>query len=240
MYVNRQKQWSGTGWLTKKYISFNLDFMNKKQYSIDAKPTALPPETVRRQFFSSFDPEKRKIVVFIDGSNWYHKLRRLLGIKPPIDFDLRSFVTDLVTPDTVVDIRYYIGKVKRIKSNIRSESLYNNQQKVIRFLQRQKIHVGFGHLINYPDGSFHEKGVDILLAVEMIRCVLEKKCDVAYLISSDTDLVPAVDECRRLGGEVVYVGSSLHGQSFGLTKVCNRTILLRPRDVLPYVPPKLF
>ena len=126
-----------------------------------------------------------------------------------------------------------------MKGDAKSEAIYANQQRLIGFLQQQNVAIGFGNLINYPDGSFHEKGVDILLAVEMIRCILEKKCEVAYLISSDTDLVPAVDECKRLGGEVVYVGSSLHGQSFGLTKVCNTTILLQPKDVLHYVPPKL-
>lgn len=160
-------------------------------------------------------------------------------VKPPLDFDLRGFTQNLTAPDILVDIRYYIGKVRRVKGDAKSEALYTNQQRLVGSLQQQNVRLGFGHLINYPDGSFHEKGVDILLAVEMIRCCLEKTCDVAYLISSDTDLVPAVDECRRLGGNVVYVGSSLHGQSFGLTKVCNRTILLQQKDVLPFVPPRL-
>jgi uncharacterized LabA/DUF88 family protein len=189
----------------------------------------------------------KRAAVFFDGSNWYHKLRTLLhaddssggGMKPPIDFDLRGFAERLVSPDKLVDIRYYIGNVRRVRGNEKSEALYANQQKLLRFLQRQRIGVGYGHLIPYPDGVFHEKGVDVLLAVEMIRFAREDTYDVAYLISSDTDLVPAVKECRRLGKQVVYVGSSVHGQSFGLTKTCGRTILLQPKDVLPFVPPKL-
>lgn len=214
--------------------------MPSRRYNSCAKPTALPPETARRQSL-------KRAAVFFDGSNWYHKLRALLsvdgssggGTKPPIDFDLRGFAERLVSPDALVDIRYYIGKVRRIRGNEKSEKLYANQQKLLRFLQRQRIAAGFGHLIPYPDGVFHEKGVDVLLAVEMIRFAREGKYDIAYLISSDTDLVPAVEECRRLGKEVVYVGSSVHGQSFGLTKTCGRTILLQPKDVLPFVPPKL-
>ena len=209
--------------------------MPQKPYNTSAKPTALPLERVRRQSLNV----SKKAIVFIDGSNWYHKLKNLLTLRPPIDFDVRAFAQNLVAPDTLVEIRYYIGKVRRIRGDAKSEMLYANQQKLLRFLQqKQNVTLGYGHLINYPDGSFHEKGVDILLAVEMIRCILEKKYEVAYLVSSDTDLVPAVDECKRLGGEVVYIGSSLHGQSFGLTKTCNRTILLQPKDVLPYVPPK--
>ena len=217
---------------------FALDSMPQKPYNDSAKSTALPFERARRQSLNA-NKVGKKAIVFVDGSNWYHKLKNLLTLRPPIDFDVRSFATNLVAPDTLVEIRYYIGKVRRIRGDAKSETLYANQQKLLRFLQqKQNVTLGFGHLINYPDGSFHEKGVDILLAVEMIRCTLEKKCEVAYLVSSDTDLVPAVDECKRLGSEVVYVGSSLHGQSFGLTKACNRTILLQPKDVLPYVPPK--
>lgn len=209
--------------------------MSQQSYSDAAKPPALPLERVRRQAFKVCN----NAIVFIDGSNWYHKLKKLLAIRPPIDFDVRAFALNLVAPDTLVDIRYYIGKVRRIRGDAKSEMLYANQHRLLHFLQKQHVALGLGHLINYPDGSFHEKGVDVLLAVEMIRCVSEKKCDVAYLVSSDTDLAPAADECKRLGGEVVYVGSSLHGLSFGLTNACNRTILLQPKDVLPYVPPKL-
>lgn len=217
--------------------------MSQKPYNNSAKPTALSSQDGT----AVLRGKSKRAIVFVDGSNWYHKLRKLLNVnvvagaaetKPPVDFDLRGFAQNLIAPDTLVEIRYYIGKVRRVKGDAKSEAMYANQQRLIGFLQQQNVTIGFGHLINYPDGSFHEKGVDILLAVEMIRCTLEKKCDAAYLVSSDTDLVPAVDECKRLGGEVVYVGSSLHGQSFGLTKVCNRTILLQAKDVLPFVPPK--
>ncbi|MBI3619282.1 NYN domain-containing protein [Candidatus Peregrinibacteria bacterium] len=221
--------------------------MSPHHYNSNAKPTALLPETVRRQSFFTPGTSSKKAAVFIDGSNWYHKLKKLLAVpqpgdirsmRPPVDFDVRTFATELVTPETLTDIRYYIGKIRRIRGDMKSETLYGKQQKLLRFLQKQNVHLGLGHLIAYPDGSFHEKGVDILLAVEMIRLALDGRYDVAYLVSSDTDLVPAVEECIRLGKEVVYVGSSLHGQSFGLSEVCTKTILLQPKDVLPYVPLK--
>ena len=222
-----------------------IDRRHNLSYNSNAKPTALPPETARRQFFSF--SKARKAVVFIDGSNWYHKLKKLISNehegnvakKPPIDFAMRKFSQTLVMPDTLDEIRYYIGKVRRLAGDVKSVTLSANQQKLFHFLQRQHITVGFGHLIPYPDGSFHEKGVDVLLAVEMIRLAIAGAYDVAYLISSDTDLVPAVLECMKLGRKVVYVGSSLHGQSFGLARCCHRTILLRPKDVLDFLPPKL-
>src|SRR5262249_11390923 len=153
-------------------VFFKLDFMIPSTYNNDAKPTALWPKggTAVLKYLP------KRAIIFIDGSNWYHKLRSLLQInnestsevkKPPVDFDLRLFAINLVMPDELNEIRYYIGKVRRLKNNQKSEVMYANQQRLIGFLQQQNISIGFGNLINYPDGSFHEKGVDILLAVEM-------------------------------------------------------------------------
>ncbi len=182
-------------------------------------------------------------MIFVDGGNWYFKLKELLalvGKKPRTDFDVRGFAEELITSDKLIDIRYYIGKLKRKHGNEKSEKLYAKQQQLIRFLQKQRINIGYGHIISYPDGIHHEKGVDVLIAVEMIRFAVEDKYDAVYLISSDNDLVPAVVEVQRLGKQVVYVGSSIRqGQSFGLTSLCDKTILLQEKDVEKFLPPTL-
>jgi len=184
----------------------------------------------------------KKAIVFVDGSNWYFKLKKLLaieGMKPRTDFDISAFAQELTEPNKLVEIRYYIGKIKRQRGDFKSEKLYAKQQQLVAFLQTQKVYVKYGHLITYPDGVHHEKGVDVLLAVEMIKLARENSYDIAYLLSSDTDLVPAVQECQNLKKSIVYVGSAIHGQSFGLTKVSNNTILLQPKDVAKFMPPAL-
>lgn len=101
----------------------------------------------------------RRAMVFVDGGNWYFKLKELLalvGKKPRTDFDVQKFAKDLVALDALIDIRYYIGKLKRKHGNEKSEKLYAKQQQLIRFLQKQDIHIGYGHIISYPDGIHHE------------------------------------------------------------------------------------
>lgn len=66
---------------------FAFDSMTPKPYNTSAKPTALPSETARRQSLSASKTGK-KAIVFIDGSNWYHKLKNLLNLRPPLDFDV--------------------------------------------------------------------------------------------------------------------------------------------------------
>lgn len=126
--------------------------------------------------------------------------------------------------------RYYVAALKRQNNNEKSEKMYADQQKFLGKLQQQNIPVVFGQIIGYPDKTFHEKGVDVRLAVEMIRFAREDQYDIGYLLSSDTDLVPAVEEVHSFGKQIQYVGTA-KGQSFGLTKVCDDTRLLRPENI---------
>lgn len=46
---------------------------------------------------------------------------------------------------------------------------------------------------DWPTGKAMEKGVDVQLALGVIGCCLDENCDVAILVSNDTDLVPAIE-----------------------------------------------
>ncbi|MDP1689423.1 MAG: NYN domain-containing protein [bacterium] len=176
----------------------------------------------------------QRAFVFIDGNNFYFKLRELsLGLDGKfslLNFNFREFSKWLVSSNELKEIHYYIGALKRQKNNEKSEKMYANQQKLIGKLQQQKVYISFGQLIQHPDKTFHEKGVDVRLAVEMIRFARQDKYDVAYLLSSDTDLVAAVEEVQLFGKKVQYVGIA-KGQSFGLTKAADDIRLLRPEDI---------
>lgn len=177
---------------------------------------------------------KNRVFVFIDGSNFYHKLKELAPKTKDkiflLSFDFRSFAERLIKPGKMAEIHYYIGAVKQEKNNLKSQKLYADQQKLLRHLQFQKIIFTLGQIIRHPDKTYHEKGVDVRLAVEMIRFARLDKYDTAYLISSDTDLVPAVEEVRSFGKKVCYVGTA-KGQSFGLSKTANDVRLLRPEEI---------
>ncbi len=176
-------------------------------------------------------------MVFIDGSNFYFKLKELAvrsgGKNTLLHFQFSSFVRWLVEPDNLVQIHYYVGAITRIRGSKKSEELYAFQQKLLRKLQHQRIMYTLGEVIRHPDGSFHEKGVDVRLAVEMIRYARLDQYDIAYVLSSDTDLVPAVEEVRSFGKKVCYVGIP-KGQSFGLSKVADDVRLIRPEEIEPF------
>lgn len=176
----------------------------------------------------------KKAFIFIDGSNFYFKLKELnfhFDSKfSLLDFQFKKFAEWLIKNDKLIEIRYYIGAVKRQKNNKKSERMYANQQKLIGRLQQQNVAITLGQIIQHPDKSYHEKGVDVRLAVEMIRFARQNKYDVAYLLSSDTDLVPAVEEVQAFNKTVQYVAIS-KGQSFGLSTVADDVRLLRAEEI---------
>lgn len=176
--------------------------------------------------------------VFIDGSNFYFKLKQLTTSGAENHhgkhFDFRKFAAWLAAPNELSGIRYYIGAVKREHNNEKSLQLYSDQQRLIGRLQTQQVDVVLGHLIRHPDRTYHEKGVDVRLAVEMIRLAREDRYDQAYLVSSDTDLIPAVEEVQSFGKSVQYVGTS-KGQSYGLSKTADDVRLIRPGDIQSFL-----
>lgn len=63
--------------------------------------------------------------------------------------------------------------------------------------------------LKYPQGwptkPAREKGVDVLLAIDFVRCALRNQADILILASRDTDLVPALEMATELDGKRVEV-----------------------------------
>ncbi|MBI3638163.1 NYN domain-containing protein [Candidatus Wolfebacteria bacterium] len=212
----------------------------------------------------------KRSFVFIDGNNLYHRIKSVASHfcektgqeYGTIDFDFRGFCNSFKGDTNLQEIHYYVGQVKRLNNGNsndvqKSEQMYAAQQRLAGYLQKEKIFIKYGKLLREPNpsGVYHEKGVDVQIAVEMIRFALQKKYDIAYLISSDSDLIPAVKEVRALGKEVVYIGvkriptpkelQTLQEQnkdpyaiSYGLTKTSSDFKIIEKEQILPFLKPR--
>ena len=72
-------------------------------------------------------------------------------------------------------------------------------------------------------GRQRQKGVDVLLAVDMLVGAHNRIFDVAVLVSGDEDFIPVVNEVKR-GGVSVVVGGVLASTSVELRRVADRFI----------------
>ena len=70
-----------------------------------------------------------------------------------------------------------------------------------------------------------EKGIDVLIATDMIRDAFQNRWDVALLFTGDADFVPAVNLVQTLKKQVINV-HLYEGSSSELRTECNSHILI--------------
>jgi uncharacterized LabA/DUF88 family protein len=124
-------------------------------------------------------------------------------------------------------IGYYVGVVrdtKRTRDHEKTLELLRNQQKLFEQLRHQGVSIVKGYLLE-RDGTYFEKGVDVRLAIDIVTMAQARSYDAGVVISSDTDLIPAIQAAQGLKREIVYVGFE-HQPSLALIRQADRSRLI--------------
>lgn len=175
-----------------------------------------------------------RCIILIDGSNFYFKLKDL-KLHNLLRFDFSTFSKFLAGSKKIIEIKYYIGRVRQDGTK-HADILLANQQKLFEALKRHHIVYTLGYLLK-TNGKFHEKGVDVQIAIDMLVAAYEDQCDRIILVSSDTDLSPAIKKAQKKGKIVEYVGFS-HMPSVAMVRYCKQSRILSKDDLLPFVSAK--
>lgn len=180
--------------------------------------------------------KKKRVAIFIDGSNFYFKVRSLVSEKTDfVHFNYKAFMQNLAGQGTdIVFAGYYVGVVRAKNDDRKAKLLRSSQQQLFDQLKFNGLQVITGFLMNH-DGRFYEKGVDVRMAVDIVAGAYEKQYDEAIVVSSDTDLLPAVAKAMAKGRVVQYVGFS-HQPSMAMVSKCSRSRLLLEKDILDHGP----
>lgn len=133
---------------------------------------------------------------------------------------------------------FYLSKIKKYQATAeKSEELIQRNRELKTHLQNQgfkTIRGGIvrGHFENNGKPHFHEKGVDVKIAVDMITLSLvDKKADRIILASSDSDLQPAIKLIRRRGdAELVYLGFEISPNK-GLAYTTDKKRLIKGPEI---------
>ena len=180
--------------------------------------------------------KNKRVAIYIDGSNFYFKLSSApLNFNNLIQFDYFNFAKWLSRDRIFGNVRYYIGVVRAKEDNQKGQELRKKQQKLFAHLisPAQNCIVKKGFLMS-SDGKYHEKGVDVQIAVDLLVGAYDDLYDTAILISSDTDLIPAIKKVKELGKEVEYIGFA-HHPSIALQKCASLSRLLIKEELEPFV-----
>lgn len=168
-----------------------------------------------------------KAVILIDGSNFYFKLKDQ-NHHNLIEFDFSKFNKLILGKNKLVSATYYIGGIKN-DGTTKTKKLFDSQQKLLSHLLKSGYKYSLGYLMK-NDGKYHEKGVDVNLAVDLLVVAYENIADIIYIVSSDTDLLPAIKKAKEKGKVVEYVGFS-HKPSIAMVANSSKTRLLTNEDI---------
>lgn len=175
-------------------------------------------------------PQERCIIL-IDGSNFFFKLKDL-HLNNLLSFNFTEFSTSLSRGAKVENATYFVGKVKTDGTE-KSKRMQADQQRLLKHLASHHYRYALGYLLK-NDGVYHEKGVDVELAVSILVAAYENIADRIILVSSDTDLLPAIKKAQEMGKIVEYIGFS-HKPSIALVARCKKSRLLDRADVEGFI-----
>jgi uncharacterized LabA/DUF88 family protein len=172
--------------------------------------------------------QRRDAIIFIDGSNFYHNSKSLINETERINFNL---LAKLICDKFILnlkEIRYY-NAVPDIEEN---KEIYYSHLKFLDKLKKERIIVITRKLKYIKRLKIKiEKGIDVLIASDMIRkSLVEKECEVCILISGDSDFVPVMEIIKEAGCEGI-VCSPQQGFSNELRQGKFRYLILKKEDL---------
>jgi len=176
-----------------------------------------------------------KVSILIDGSNFYHLVLKKFGLEET-QFDFESFAVFLANGRIISDTgkRFYTGTVREKEGDIRTKEAMSKQTALFTALihshweirksklqtRTEKIPID-DRVVDYENilklgikhfefSRLREKGIDVKLATDLIVGAIDNQYDVAIIVSSDSDLMPAIDWVRyRKRKKIEYVGFSI-------------------------------
>lgn len=167
---------------------------------------------------------KKKIAIYIDGSNFYFSVKKTFNCK----IDIKKFCEKLAEDNELIKINYYIAPVQRLDS----PEMYAEQQKFFEKLKKiEKLKIIPGRLEKHKkDGKFIyiEKATDVNLALDLVLDAIDNVYDTALLISNDGDFSGAISSViSRFNKKIVYIAiGNRKSISYHLKKSASSTFIV--------------
>lgn len=161
---------------------------------------------------------EKRIAIFIDGSNLYHALKTNFKRH---DLNFTEFTDKLCGSRNLFRIYYY----NVLQDPIQWPEGHREQQEFLDILRKTPyLEVRLGGT-KMTQGVSVEKGIDIMLATDLLYFAWNDFYDVALLVSGDSDFAYALQAVKNMGKHV-EVAYFERGISKDLLNVADNQYLL--------------
>lgn len=143
------------------------------------------------------EPAAKRAVAFFDGQNLYHGAKGLFAYQFP-NFDVQALAHTVCHGNAwnLSQVRFYTG-IPRRGDDVFWNNFWSNK---LRAMRGQGISVFTRHLRKRGD-SFVEKGIDVRIALDVVRMARHDDFDVALIFSQDQDFTEVAAEVRSIAQE---------------------------------------
>jgi uncharacterized LabA/DUF88 family protein len=147
------------------------------------------------------------VVVLLDWQNIYNCAREAFGLESASSFEgnvyplkLANHLASGVGPNrSLQELRIYRGRPDNAKSR-KSYDAWQSQAAAWKGTCGDRLIPRYRDL-RYRGNEVVEKGIDVWLAIDLVKIAMEQDVDRVVVVSSDTDLVPALELAVELRGE---------------------------------------
>ena len=156
------------------------------------------------------EPKQKRATFFVDGQSLFYAVKEAFGYNfPNYDIKLLSEKICLKQGWVLKEIRFYTGMPDMQDNKFWHEFwvnklTYMGQTGIVVF--SRPLRYG-NETVNLPDGKTHtflvgrEKGIDVRIALDVIRLAHQNTYDVSIIFSQDQDLSEVADEVRTIATE---------------------------------------
>ena len=155
------------------------------------------PQGLERGYFSRQlmppEPHIKRARAFVDGQNLYHQAKEAYGYQHP-NYDVLVLARAVCrTRNWALErVHFYTG----IHTQARNPYWHHFWSAKLNHMRRQGIEV-FSRNLRYRPAP-EEKGIDVRIALDIIRLARQNAFDVALVFSQDQDLSEVADEIRAI------------------------------------------
>jgi len=159
-----------------------------------------------------------RVAIFIDGSNLYHALRSNFK---RYDLNFAEFARTLCGTRQLSRVYYY----NVLQDPSQHPESYREQQDFLEALRHMPYLETRLGITKLAQGIPVEKGIDIMLATDLLQFAWTNLYDVAMLVSGDGDFAYALQAVKNMGKhvEVAYFETNI---SKSLLEVADQRYLL--------------
>ena len=160
------------------------------------------------------EPLNKRAIAFIDGQNLFHALKKAFGRTYP-DYEIKTLTKKIcdLYDWKLEQIRFYTGvhdysenpywhnfwalKIARM----RRQGIWT-YTRLLRYQEKEiKITDEKGLSQIYKTKTSVEKGIDVRIAIDILRLTLKQKFEIALIFSQDQDLREVADEIKEIAVE---------------------------------------